>query len=291
MQNWLIYWAYFWEEVSDDENVVNDKWYTKQTGFGERVGADDVLWVITSGGERASNEWRLLQRIVVRSVRHNARDKRPYEIIGDAAKGEKYNLDSQADLAPLLKKLEFESGKRIVGKGAVIGQRLQANRPMTEDDGLLLQSYANDLLPHLPRDVVSARRQQKSRNDSTNPTRIDEKAFLEGERRAATTISRSAALRRAAKRHWGLACYCCGFEFGIFYGARRKGFAIVHHIETFAKEGSPRHASVECVRIVCANCHYVIHLENPPLDVDELKNQIGNSWSYWSKTGVSPTDG
>lgn len=114
-----------------------------------------------------------------------------------------------------------------------------------------------------------------------------EEKFLEGERRATTATTRNSQLRIAAKRKWGLKCYCCGFDFEEFYGSKAKGFAIVHHLELFAgKDTEKREAVVEDVRVICANCHYVIHMETPPIDVDILKEHLSLSWSRWSDSGI-----
>jgi len=116
-----------------------------------------------------------------------------------------------------------------------------------------------------------------------------EQRFIEGERRisnAARTI-RNANLRVAAKNHWGTDCYCCGFDFRTFYGDAGEGIALVHHIEPFAQSGNEsRASSVDDVRIVCANCHYLIHSEDPPIDVDTLRRQIRRRWTKWSNRGV-----
>ena len=102
-----------------------------------------------------------------------------------------------------------------------------------------------------------------------------ERQFLEGERRAAHAAVRSAALRAAAKRYWGCRCYCCGFDFEEFYGPIGRGVAVVHHLHPFEAGDGARAASVQDVRVVCDNCHRVLHLRTPPLDVDALREQLG----------------
>jgi 5-methylcytosine-specific restriction protein A len=85
-----------------------------------------------------------------------------------------------------------------------------------------------------------------------------------------------------------LACYCCGFDFEAFYGAIAHNRAIVHHLETFhGKSGEKRASTVDDVRVVCANCHYVIHSTQKLLGVDVLKAEIEKSWTRWSCDGVS----
>jgi predicted HNH restriction endonuclease len=119
-------------------------------------------------------------------------------------------------------------------------------------------------------------------------TASDETAFLEGERRANTSTVRNQQLREAAKKKYGLKCYCCGFDYEAFYGSVARGLAIVHHLKLFRQAGKRRSATVKDVRIVCANCHHVIHVENTPIDVDYLKAQIAQSWTFWSESGTRP---
>ncbi len=113
-----------------------------------------------------------------------------------------------------------------------------------------------------------------------------EESFVEGEKRAVQTTVRNAKLRVAAKKRWGLHCYCCGFDFGQFYGSTAQDFAIIHHLDDFRSNTGKRSTKVEDVRVVCANCHYVIHLSSPPLDIDKLRRKLLKTWLPWSKSGV-----
>jgi hypothetical protein len=116
----------------------------------------------------------------------------------------------------------------------------------------------------------------------------DEETFLEGEKRAAKQTVRNPSLRVAAKRRWGLRCYCCGFDFEQFYGSVAKGLAIVHHLQPVAAaKGKVRNATVRDVRIVCANCHQVIHVAKEPIDVDDLKKHLAELWTPWNEAGVA----
>jgi hypothetical protein len=134
------------------------------------------------------------------------------------------------------------------------------------------------------RDVV-----ERLLDEYSSRTREDseEAAFLEGESRAGKNTVRNPQLRAAAKRKWGLKCYCCGFDFETFYGDVAKGVAIVHHLLQFqGSDGTPRKATVKDVRVVCANCHQVIHLEKEPMHPDDLKKRVSESWTAWSERGI-----
>jgi len=113
---------------------------------------------------------------------------------------------------------------------------------------------------------------------------IDERRYIEGEKRASESTVRNPQLRADAKEKWGLKCSCCGFDSGQFYGELGTGCAIVHHLETF--DGQRREATIEDVRIVCANCHYVIHLTTPPMTIEELKALVQSRWNPWTAEGI-----
>jgi hypothetical protein len=131
------------------------------------------------------------------------------------------------------------------------------------------------------------RKRSKKQLAQSSVKEEQEQEFFEGERRAYRGTARNPQLRGAAKEHWGLKCYCCGFDFEEFYGPVAQGTAIVHHLELFSSAHNRRRkATVEDVRVVCANCHHMIHLAVPPMDVDTLKSRIGTAWGSWSLGGI-----
>jgi hypothetical protein len=107
--------------------------------------------------------------------------------------------------------------------------------------------------------------------------------FTEGERRLVESLraTRSIPLRLAARSHHGTECYCCGFDFKVFYGSSADGLCQVHHLHPLA-EGE-RATSVEDVRVVCANCHIVLH--NEDIDPGELQRRIRRRWHGWTENG------
>jgi hypothetical protein len=148
MSDYLLYWKYFWEDIAENPNALNEEWHTEQEGFWYKAKEGDNLWVVISGGKDFPNEWRLLQKIVVQEKFYNQFDGRRYELKGNPSISERYDVFSQSDLTDLLQKLEFESGKRIQVRGKAIGNTLQAIRPLTEKDGEILKEYAQNLERH-----------------------------------------------------------------------------------------------------------------------------------------------
>ncbi len=166
-----------------------------------------------------------------------------------------------------------ESDEKIAGIRAFRGGPIQTIYNITDSDARRLLKAAG-----VSDEVLS---------DLESETRTnEEKSFIEGEKRAAISTVRNAQLRIDAKEKWGVKCYCCGFDFEEFYGSFAKGSAIVHHLEPFQANSKKRKATVKDVRVVCANCHYVLHKTNPPMRIEDLKRTISKSWPRWSKAGI-----
>lgn len=148
-----------------------------------------------------------------------------------------------------------------------LGQQLQQHRILRDESADLLAEMFGEKVASVEREI----------------------RFLEGERRASKVLRsvRSVPLRLEAKRHWGTHCYCCGFSFEEFYGNPGEDVAIIHHLKGFdGPDGGARESSVNDVRIICSNCHYIIHRQNPAVEVDDLRRQIARRWSRWSQKGI-----
>ncbi|EHY9858309.1 HNH endonuclease, partial [Vibrio parahaemolyticus] len=68
------------------------------------------------------------------------------------------------------------------------------------------------------------------------------------------------------------------FSFSEVYGEIGKNFIHVHHIKPLA--GISEEYAVEPTKDlvpVCPNCHAMLHTQNPPLSIDELKSILVKS--------------
>lgn len=117
-------------------------------------------------------------------------------------------------------------------------------------------------------------------SDDAVPTSIPEEVsnperFVEG---AAKTISvnayeRNSKARSACIKHYGAVCAICDFNFETAYGAIGKGFIHVHHIVPLGE--IRREYELDPIRDlipVCPNCHAIIHLTQPAMSIEELRN-------------------
>ena len=83
---------------------------------------------------------------------------------------------------------------------------------------------------------------------------------------------RDAVIAAALKKYGALVCEVprCNFDFLVRYGELGRAFAHVHHIAKLADRTHPMETRVSELKIVCANCHAMIHRGNENRDMDTL---------------------
>lgn len=76
----------------------------------------------------------------------------------------------------------------------------------------------------------------------------------------------------------GYSCLACGFDFKQTYGDLGSEFIVVHHVVPVSKIGADYviNPAIDLVTL-CANCHAMIHRQDPPLNLDELRAIISNN--------------
>jgi len=105
----------------------------------------------------------------------------------------------------------------------------------------------------------------------------DEQEFSEGAKKQITVnaYERDPKARRACLKRYGYSCQVCGMKFENTYGDIGKGFIHVHHKKPLA--GRRAHYSIKPtidLAPVCPNCHAMLHSQNPPLGIEELKEKM-----------------
>ena len=78
-------------------------------------------------------------------------------------------------------------------------------------------------------------------------------------------------VNRKKKMARSLSCEVCGFNSESCYGVP---YCEVHHIKPLAKLKEGTETRLEDLAIVCANCHRIIHSENPPIGINRMKKLI-----------------
>ena len=103
------------------------------------------------------------------------------------------------------------------------------------------------------------------------------KPLFEGIKRTITVNSyeRNSKARELCVKHWKAICAACEFDFEKTYGELGNGFIHVHHLIPVAQVGKTYQVDpINDLRPVCPNCHSMLHRQEPPLTIDELKNII-----------------
>ncbi len=86
---------------------------------------------------------------------------------------------------------------------------------------------------------------------------------------------RDSRARSACIRHYGYDCSVCGMNFENKYGEIGKGFIHVHHLVPLATVGREyRIDPIADLRPVCPNCHAMLHTNDPPLSIEELREKL-----------------
>lgn len=101
--------------------------------------------------------------------------------------------------------------------------------------------------------------------------------LIEGAKRIITVNSyeRNNRARQLCIRYYGLKCQVCDFDFEKTYGEIGKDFIHVHHLIKVADIGEKYEVDpIKHLRPVCPNCHAMLHRQEPPLTIEELKEKL-----------------
>lgn len=102
-------------------------------------------------------------------------------------------------------------------------------------------------------------------------------AALEGRARLVQHLERerNQSLVRSKKHSaTSLDCEVCGFSFRRAYGNKAAQYCEVHHLLPLAELERAAKTRVEDLAILCANCHRVVHLRNPPFALEEVRGML-----------------
>lgn len=108
---------------------------------------------------------------------------------------------------------------------------------------------------------------------ATEPLPLFEGGLPEGAktRVEVNRYERSPVNRAACIARYGALCNACGFDFGKTYGPLGDGYIEVHHKVPVSKmgEGYVVDPVLDLVPL-CANCHGIVHRQDPPLGIEAL---------------------
>ena len=120
-----------------------------------------------------------------------------------------------------------------------------------------------------------------SRSDSVWEAEVHDIVGVEGKVRLVTHLKRernTKLVREKKKKVLSetgcLKCEVCDFDFRLFYGELGDGFAEAHHDVPLSASDQERSTCLDDLRIVCANCHQMLHRKGESLSIDRLKQVV-----------------
>ena len=138
-------------------------------------------------------------------------------------------------------------------------------------------SIKQDAIDELEEEWFEFLRTQEIRYNPFSETADIEQTYIEG---AATKVTqtryeRNAFARNKCLKHYGYSCSVCNFNFETFYGNLGYKFIHVHHLTQLANLKQLHKVDpIQDLRPVCPNCHSMLHKQNPPMTIDELREII-----------------
>ncbi|MDE2321554.1 MAG: HNH endonuclease [candidate division NC10 bacterium] len=187
------------------------------------------------------------------SIPHSILIEAPYRPIEDLAR-------TTEQVRPGLYAAIVSAGRRGVGRGVRMGHAPDMVRELAR--------FLNRDLPQPGYVDVGAG------SAPALPDAISGSDLMEGalHRVTANRFERNQIARRACIAHYGASCVVCGFSFEQVFGMRGKGFIHVHHLSSLARQqGSYTVDPIRDLRPVCPNCHAMLHRDDPPTSIDDLR--------------------
>jgi 5-methylcytosine-specific restriction protein A len=71
-----------------------------------------------------------------------------------------------------------------------------------------------------------------------------------------------------------LDCEICGFSFSRAYGSAASDYCEVHHLLPLSAVEKSTQTSLDHLAVLCANCHRVVHLVNPPYTLEQVRSML-----------------
>ncbi|MBI4314548.1 MAG: HNH endonuclease [Chloroflexi bacterium] len=146
----------------------------------------------------------------------------------------------------------------------------------TDVAGKLLAEIARfntNIDSHVRKTIVVGPAKRRSPRRALRPTQN----YQEGGVKEITVelIRRNPLLRTRAIAAYGYTCIVCGFNFEQQYGDLGVGYVEVHHLRPLSARKTTHTASVNDVKVVCANCHRILHRNGRnPLPIETLREAV-----------------
>jgi predicted HNH restriction endonuclease len=183
-----------------------------------------------------------------------------------------------------------KEGSYIVGKGRIKRRGYQYKPNVLNIEGILWEHYVevdweNDFTKfkldlganqHTVLELNEKRLKLIRENETQTIMEIDNKEAEEGKKYTseATFRKRNRSLIDAKKSSSDYRCEVCGMKFEEVYGKIGREYIIAHHKNPIGGRRGSSKTTMGEIALVCSNCHDMLHRKNPPMSIDELRNQL-----------------
>ena len=139
-----------------------------------------------------------------------------------------------------------------------IGKQVSVPKPGISAIPGYVRVADSDVSPSIDLDIHSVEAREGSRSLVLHLQRERNRSIVRQKKRGASSLD----------------CEVCGFSFGEAYGDAAADYCEVHHLVPFSDLEPTTTTRMADLALLCANCHRVVHLRNPPYTLDEVKTML-----------------
>ncbi|MBP3887988.1 MAG: hypothetical protein J6F30_10160 [Cellulosilyticum sp.] len=140
-------------------------------------------------------------------------------------------------------------------------------KPKQMDEEKIIQPKVEAKLEETPHIVESQVATETVREDK-------ETEMVETVQTEASNTDYKSRIKKECIEYYGAICDICGFDFGYTYGEAYESCIQVHHVNHVDDEITEDTHPTKDLIPVCCNCHHVMHSQNPPISVDQMRNMV-----------------
>ncbi|HMU44055.1 MAG TPA: HNH endonuclease [Ignavibacteriaceae bacterium] len=155
-----------------------------------------------------------------------------------------------------------------LSQSQLIKTRVGSNFLLNETQSLLVEQYWNGLNPNIV--------EEDEEQIKTKEGRISLRVHKVRER---DLKIKKKAIEIFIKQNGSIFCEVCNFSFVEKYGTLGKGFIEVHHLKPISEYDENEFTSIDNLKLVCSNCHRMIHRGDSSELFFELQEKLFKKYS------------